>query len=261
MPTIHFPGALHPVPEPVPAPPDLASAWVSLAEVLQKKDDPSLGYVNHSLEGLDGAGSSSAMTRGTTAVQRIWATLQERPDLVLSSAISELRIRRGLSEDAGFTLADYNRDLMPKVGTFRSFKKFLTMIAHVWDLGYRENLQSTEGGCRVMAHLIQIYKVAEQAALSGGTWTDWPLLPYPDPEGVGRSLAAPAERAALAALAREEAALVAAGVVTAGGARKSPGPGKQESGKDPPAKKRQGKQPGKKKGGGKGKEPSPATEE
>ena len=53
--------------------------------------------------------------------------------------------------------------------------------------------------------------MTEAACRSNGNFSDWDLVPVPDPEGTGRSLALPSERAALAALRREEAYIQTAG--------------------------------------------------
>ena len=45
--------------------------------------------------------------------------------------------------------------------------------------------------------------VVEGACLANGVWTDWDLVPFPDPDAPGRSLARPMERAALTAKRRE----------------------------------------------------------
>ena len=81
-------------------------------------------------------------------------------------------------------------------------KKTLTMLAHLFDMGYSDGVGATLEGSRLLAHLLQSYKVTENAALSNGAFADWELLPFPDPEGVGRSLALPGERAAIARMTR-----------------------------------------------------------
>jgi hypothetical protein len=104
-------------------------------------------------------------------------------------------------------------------------------------------------GSRLLAHVLQSYKVTENAALNNGVFADWELLPFPDPEGVGRSLALPGERAALAARRREEALLAQASTAAASSnARRAAG----ETGDGAPQQ-RQPRPKGKAKGKGGGK--------
>ena len=70
----------------------------------------------------------------------------------------------------------------------------LTILAHLFDVGYSDGVGQILDDARVLANLLQSYKVSENAALSDGVFADWELLPFPDPEGVGRSPALPAER-------------------------------------------------------------------
>ena len=56
----------------------------------------------------------------------------------------------------------------------------------------------------IRAFTAQAYKAAVEAGHSNGAWDlSWPLLGLPDPEEGQRSIASPAERVALAALAKE----------------------------------------------------------
>jgi hypothetical protein len=153
-----------------------------------------------------GVGNSSP-TRGTKALQEVWKRTRDRPDRVIDETISELRRRLGLADHEPFTLTAYNFQVMRAIPRHRTLKKTLTILAQLFDMGYGDGVGQTLEGARLLAHILQSSNVTENAALSNGVFADWELLPFPDPEGVGRSLALPAERAALAARRREEALL------------------------------------------------------
>ena len=161
--------------------------------------------------GWSAPGLGTAAPRGTHAIQEIWRRLGTRPDQVIEESIGELRRRQGLAPHEPFTLMSYGRALNAQHPTFKSLKKFVVILGAAFDQGYYEGVGATPAGARLLAILLQSFKVVETAMISGGAWTDWELLPWADPEGPGRSLAGPAERAALAARRREEVLLAHAG--------------------------------------------------
>ena len=182
---------------------------------------------------LLGGAAGSAMARGTAAVQEIWRTTKERPDRVISETVAELRRRQGLAPHEAFTLVRYSDEVNRIIPTFRTLRKMNTMLAHLFDSGFQDGVGRTQEGARLLAHILQCFKVTEAASRSNGAFCDWDLLPYPDPEGTGHSLALPGERAALAARRREEALLAqaassAAAAAAAGRGAAAAGPAGQQ---------------------------------
>ena len=195
-PALHFPN-LAPGPASAPSAGNAAQEFAAaLVQLLPSAGD-------------DGGfeGSSANRTRGTTALQEVWRLTRDRPDRVIDETLVELRRRLGLADHEPFTLSAYNLQVMRTIPTHRTLKKTLTMWAHLLGMGYSDDVGATLERSRLLAHLLQSYKVTESAAPSNGEFADWELLPFPDPEGVSRPLALSGERAALAARRREEALL------------------------------------------------------
>ena len=209
-----------------------------------------------------GGGVGGTMARGTAAVQEIWRTTKERPDRVITETVAELRRRQGLAPHEAFTLVRYSDEVNRMIPTFRTLRKMNAMLAHLFDSGFQDGVGQTQEGARLLAHILQCYKVTEAASRSNGAFCDWDLLPYPDPEGSGHSLALPGERAALAARRREEALLAqaapsASAAAAAGRAAAAAGPASQQGDglqQPPPRRSRQGRAgaEGGGRGGGKG---------
>ena len=75
----------------------------------------------------------------------------ERPDLAIAEMVVELRRRQGLAEREPFTLQAYVRAaLLPDIPTFKTLRKMLVMLAHLFDGGYLGGAGTTQEGARAM---------------------------------------------------------------------------------------------------------------
>jgi hypothetical protein len=88
----------------------------------------------------------------------------------------------------------------------KSLKKCLKILAHLYELQREYGAEP-----HVQAFTAQAYKASVEAVYANGSWElAWPLLGLPDPEEKARPITSPAERVALAALAKERKSLEAA---------------------------------------------------
>ena len=190
-----------------PPPPPLAPPLQpGLAEVLAALVQAGANNADGG-QSLDSVLGPAALTRGNTALQRLHQLLRTNPGRLLEEFEAEVRLRLGVQEGEGWTLMQYARTLFPLFGTHKGLKKFLVVLAWLYDQARRDGVGTTPEGVRTLASLAQSFKVIEHAGRNNGDWGLWRLLPVPDPEGPTQSSAAPMELSALVAARREEAAL------------------------------------------------------
>ena len=101
------------------------------------------------------------------------------------------------------------------------------ILSHIYEL-HRRYPQNPEFP---RAFVAQSIKVVSDVARQNGSWElSWPLLGLPDPDGESSQLLSPAERVAVAAMAKEKKVLLE---VAAAAAKKKPeGTGKDGKTKD-----------------------------
>ena len=144
---------------------------------------------------------------GVVALERIQATVDERPELV--TEVGEKFARKLLGANLGEAW-NYDRlakdVLIPMAEKHKTLARCIAMVCAALDKG------RTLGAEQQHAFLHQVLKVMADGLetpskdLSYG----WPLLGIADPGGAPLSLMAPGERGALAAYHRDEMALAAA---------------------------------------------------
>ena len=103
-----------------------------------------------------------------------------------------------------WSTSDHARNTMSRVTGHVTLKKMLSILAHTYEL-HRRYPHNPE---YARAFTAQSLKVVTDVCRSNGSWElAWPLLGLPDPEADGTQLLSPAERVAVAALAKEKKVL------------------------------------------------------
>ena len=156
-----------------------------------------------SLDGLDG--SSQTMARGSAAVQDIVNLVEHNPLAVIQNFETVIARESGaIMPWQTWSTSDHARNTMSRVTGHVTLKKMLSILAHSYEL-HRRYPHNPE---YARAFTAQSLKVVTDVCRSNGSWElAWPLLGLPDPEADGTQLLSPAERVAVAALAKEKKVL------------------------------------------------------
>ena len=96
---------------------------------------------------------------GTHAVQEVWRFLADRPEQCITETLKEMRRRTGLALHEPFMMAAYGREVSRQVPSHRGLRKMVTLLSHLFDLGYGDGVGTSLEGARLFAHLLQAFKV------------------------------------------------------------------------------------------------------
>jgi hypothetical protein len=177
-----------------------------------------------SMDGLDQ--STGTMARGSAAVQEVVNTVENNPCARISSFEAGMARENGALQPwhswSVHTVADR---VIDKTAGHVTLKKMLRVLAHLYETQRRYPMNPEFA----RAATAQALKVTLDVARTKGSWElSWPLLGLPDPEELDRHALSPAERVAVAALAKERRVLseIAAAAKKKGGHDKTrPGDG------------------------------------
>ena len=156
-----------------------------------------------SMDGLHG--ETNSMARGSAAVQDIVNTVEQNPWLIINAF--ETRTSRecgALMPWQAWSTSMHADRCSENVQGHVTLKKMLKVVGHCYELcrRYPNNPEY------VRAFLAQSYKVTADVLHSQGSWElGWPLLGLGDPEERASQLLTPAERIAMASLAKERKVL------------------------------------------------------
>ena len=156
-----------------------------------------------SLDGMDG--STQTMARGSAAVQDIVNLVEHNPLAIIQNFEMVIARETGaVMPWQTWSTSEHARLTMSRVQGHVTLKKMLTILAHTYEL-HRRYPQQPE---YARAFTAQALKVVTDVCRSNGSWElSWPLLGLPDPDSEGSQLLSPAERVAVAALAKEKKVL------------------------------------------------------
>jgi len=145
------------------------------------------------------------MARGSAAVQDVVNTLEQNPLAVITQFERHAARECGaLSPWQSWSTTELSDRAIEKLQGHVTLKKCLRMMANVYEL-HRRYPANPE---YAKAFAAQSLKIMLDVSRSGGSWElYWPLSGLPDPEEGDQHALSPAERVAVAAMAKEKKVL------------------------------------------------------